>query len=138
MRLELRSSGGEPCEVCGSLELLHVDEKPLATDLSHALEVEMLRREIRLAQVFRDHLAETERGYADSLVNQQQKALLEHGVLLSEMTALLEGMKLDVTAWRVFKHHREKRFKQRVDAAIAELREQTRFPFTEPPKVLNA
>lgn len=94
----------------------------------------MLRREVRLAQVFKEHLETVEREYAATLVNKTQKALLEHGVLIREMEDLLVAMTLDVSKWRLFKAHRECRFKERVETGLAGLQDLTRYPFSEPPK----
>lgn len=94
----------------------------------------MLRREVRLAQVFKDHLESVEREYAATLVNKTQKALLERGVLVREMEDLLTAMALDVSKWHVFKAHRERRFKERVETGLADLQDLTRYPFSEPPK----
>lgn len=138
MRAELRKSGGHQCESCGAFDLLHVDESALQVDLAPILETEMVRREVRLAQVFRDHLAQVERGYAADLIGREQSALLERGVLVSEMNAILGDMNIDVNPWRVFKAHREKRFRVRVQKALGELYELTQYPFTDPPGQIEA
>lgn len=132
MRFEIRKSGGPTCSTCGSYDLLHVDHEPLNLELTQFLEVEMLRREVRLAQVFKEHLETVERDYAERMVNQSQAALLERGVLLSEFNTILAGMNIETSPWRVFKTHREKRFRERIETAVNELRELTKYPFTDP------
>ncbi len=110
MRFELRKSGGHQCETCGAYDIIHADERPLTLDLDDLIEIELLRREVRLARIFSD---ERER-------------------LGAELEAILTGMEVDVNPWRLFKAHRERRFKRRVEAALAELYDLTRFPFTVP------
>ncbi len=132
MRAELRKSGGPQCQTCGSFDLIYANEEPLTADLAHLLEVEMLKREVRLARVFSDHLAEVERDYAESLVARDWEAHDERAALISDLEGILTGMTIEVNPWRAFKAHREKKFRERVEAALAELYDLTRFPFTVP------
>ncbi len=130
MRAELRKSAGPQCQTCGSYELLHVNHDPLTVDLAHLLEVEMLKREVRLAQVFSEHLRSVERDYAESLVAKDWDAHDERARLVADLEGILTDMPVDVNPWRMFKAHREQKFKERVEAALAELYDLTRFPFS--------
>lgn len=174
MRAEIRKSAGPTCEKCGSHELLHTNDGPMVADVSNILEVEALRREVKLAKLFRDHLADlegtfvetqaalvrstasaqadaaaklaaefrghladVERGHAETLAatlaGAKKDALRlkqEKDALQAEAEKLIEGLKVDVSKWRLFKWKREAVFKRRVEEAAAELVHRTRLPFT--------
>lgn len=134
MQLEIRRSGGEKCDCCGAYELLHVDEAPLRLDLTQLLELEALRREVKLAKVFKAHLAGVERDHTETFARLSHEWWQERVGLMSELEGILAGMTLDVPAWRLLRRQREKRLAARVREAQDALMDLTRQGFTEPPR----
>lgn len=133
MRVEVRSSGGAKCETCDSYPLLHTRELPLEKDLEPLLELELLRREARLAHMFLDAHRTIQQEAAEAEVVHTAEVdwlMAEREQLQHEIGLALAAAKVDVSRWRQFRRRRETRFAARIDTVTADLLELTRWPLT--------
>lgn len=144
MKVEIRQSGDLKCEACGATELVYSGTKPLAVELVAVFEREMVRREIALARVMRDHLAVVAAEYAvreTEMANQMRHeawlAEREHEALLDEIVATVVASPLDVPNWRKLRRRRSGIFADRILAEILALVEATKYENAGPKEELE-
>jgi hypothetical protein len=114
-------------------EVVYSAGKPIAADLTRILEREIVRREVGMAKLLRNHL---EASAADTAARETRMAVefkgelfdlkLEHRAEMDAVKELLEGQKVDVSWWRPFRYERERLFAERIDAVLEELVEMTK------------
>lgn len=136
MRIEVRRSGGHACTECGSYDLIHAGPSPLAADLAPVMEREMIRRELRLFRLYRSHLetvaqervdheARIAAEFVEQTKSERNELEREKQEQVAVIEALLSESKQDVPAWRLARKRREKKFAERIDNVIAELKQST-------------
>lgn len=125
MQLELRKTSDNTCPTCGAHDLVHTQGLPLIEDVSEQFEREFVRRELGLARVFRDHLAD--------LTAETMQRETEREQALQEVRRLLQGLQADVAGWRRWHRRREQEFAARIGAAVDGLLDRSRYPMTPSP-----
>lgn len=123
MKIEIRASGGPACSDCGATELIHSNGQPLARDLTRVLETEILRREVGVMRMLRDHLTAAETDHASELKDLQYELTRQHTDLLGSVRGRL---KVDVSKWHALRRRRELAFAARVEAVFGELVDATK------------
>lgn len=144
MRIEIRSSDEQSaCGDCGATELYWTGGKPVAADLVRVMEREMIRRELGLAKVMREHLekasedaARRERSIGEELARQVaaerwqlEQAHAEEIALIKERVGDLAE---EVAGWQIMRRRRMRKFALQVEGIIDELVERTKYPAEEP------
>lgn len=131
MQIEIRASGGTACPVCNAGELIHANGKPLIGDLTRIFEREILRREIGVQRMLRDHINQADKDHADELSAEVSRTHFEltqqHNAALDEVKTRLEETKVDVPKWRAARRKRERIFAERIDSVVADLLDGTRY-----------
>ncbi len=128
MRIEIRSSGGEECPVCGTTAPVMVQNQAAARDLTRELEREILRRELAVMKMLRVHLDRTD----EAVENEMFMLIEQHRLEFNRVKERLEASKVDVAGWRLARRRREKLFAARIDRLITELFDSTRMGGVDP------
>lgn len=144
MRVEIRKSGGETCPQCGSYELVKTADGPVAADLHGVFEREILRREIGLARVLKDHLAaataelngreqEMTARLDKTLADERWQLRQDHHALIGDLERILtdtqvanDQARADIPKWRVMRRRREGIFAARLNETVDELLDRTK------------
>lgn len=128
LKFEIRKTGGDECQACGATDLVYSGGKPVTTDLTRILEREIVRREIGMAKLLRDHLeasradmAEREDRLAAQFRSDLWQAKMDHADVMDDVAELLTAVKVDVSGWRLIRRRRERLFADRVDGVIQEM-----------------
>ena len=132
MRYEIRKSGGVACEKCGAFDLVYAGGKPLTADLTFAMEREIVKRELAVARLARDHIRQVqddmttrEEKLAEAFAQETESAkawlVEEHRRQVEDVAETLERAKVDVSWWRLARRRRERIFAERIDAIVSEL-----------------
>lgn len=133
MKIEIRSSSETKfCPECGATELIWTGNRPLSTDLTAVFEREMIRRELTLAKVVKEHLETVASEYADreqfmaaELNRQVWELETRYEDLIAEIEQMVLASELTVARWRLLRRRRTRIFSERIAAAINDLVAQT-------------
>jgi hypothetical protein len=114
-------------------ELVYSGGAPVSADLTRVLEREIIRRELGMAKILRDHLAAAaddqdlrEGRLLEQFKQEHWELALAHANEMDDVAELLEGSKVDVSAWRLVRRRRERIFAERIDGIVKEMLVMTR------------
>ncbi len=127
MKFEIRSEGGA-CPSCGAGEIVYSGGAPVSADVTRVMEREIVRREVGMAKLLRDHLvaAEADQTAREDRLGEQFKSelwnlKLQHADQMDDVADRLEALKVDVAGWRLVRRRRERIFAERIDTVVQDM-----------------